>query len=67
MTQNRSYHPQPRAVYNIYKPKLTRSQVIYIIHNYELFMASKALSLAPKVFHVNHHPKLFIVFRALNS
>ena len=67
MTQNCSYHPQPRAVHNIYRPKLTGSQVTHIIHNYELFIAFKALSLAPRVFHVNHHPGLFIVSRALNS
>ena len=66
MTRNRSYHPQPRAVYNIYKPKLTRYQVINIIHNCEFFIASRALSLAPLVFYVNHHLELFIISRALN-
>ena len=67
MTQNHSYYPQPRAVHNIYMPKFIRSQVVHIIHNYNLFIAVKALSSEPRVFHVNHHPKLFIVSRALNS
>ena len=66
MTHNHSYHPQPRVVHNIYKPKLTGSQVIHIIDNYELFIASRALSSALRVFHVNHHRELFIVSRALN-
>ena len=67
MTQNHSYHPQPKAVHNIYKPKLMGSQVIHIINNYELFITSRALSLAPRVFHINHHTKVFIVSRAQNS
>ena len=67
MTQNCSYHPQPRAIHNIYKKiKLTGSQVTHIIHNYKLFIASKALSSELRVFHANHHPELFIVSRALN-
>ena len=67
MTRNRSYHPQPRAVHNIYRPKLTESQVVHIIHNYELFIASTALSSEPRVFHVKHHPELFIISRVLSS
>ena len=67
MTLNCSYYPQPRVVYNIYKPKLMGSRVVHIIHNYELFISSKALHLTPRVFHVNHHPELFIVSKALNS
>ena len=67
MTHNCSYHPQPRAVHNIYRPKLTESQVIHIIHNYKLFIASRALSSEPRVFHANYHPELFIVSKALNS
>ena len=67
MTQNRSHHPQPRAVHNIYRPKLTGSQVVHIIDNYELFIGYRDLSLAPRVFHVNHYLELFVVSRSLKS
>ena len=67
MTQNHSYHPQPKAVHNIYRPKLKGSQVVYIIHNYQLFINSRSLSLEPRVFHVNHYLELFIISKAPRS
>ena len=66
MTQNRSNHLQPRAAHSIYKPNLTGSQVIDIIHNPELFIPSKALRSRPRVFHVNHYLELFIISKALS-
>ena len=46
---------------------LTRSRVFHIIHNFDLFISSKVLSLSYVVIYVIHIPELFIAYRALNS
>ena len=56
MIKNRSYHPQSLVIHSILRCELIGSEVIHIIHNSELFIAFKALSLRPEVFHVNHNP-----------
>ena len=43
------------------------SQVVHIIHNPELFLASRALSSRHGIAHVIHNLKLFIASRALSS
>ena len=42
-----------------------RSLVIHIVHNSELFIASRALSSQPKFFLINHSLELRIVYGAL--
>ena len=42
-------------------------QVIYIIHNSELFIASRVLSSPFGVALIIHNPELFIASRALSS
>ena len=55
MMKNLSYHP-PLVVHNILRRELIGSRVIHIINNSYLFLAFKALSLRPEVFHVDHCP-----------
>ena len=42
-------------------------RIIDVIHNLELFIALKALSLQPRVIHNTHSVELFITSRARSS
>ena len=43
------------------------SIVVHIIHNPELFIASRFLSSWLRFVHVMHNPKLFLAFRVIGS
>ena len=60
MIKNRSYHPQSLVIHSILRCELIGSEVIHIIHNFKLFIASKAFSSQPGFVHVNQSPERLI-------